>query len=310
MAKSEEWTDTHIPKQDGRSAIVTGTGGLGYETALALARAGAEIILAGRNEQKGTESINKIRALVPSANIRFENIDLADLASIQAFGKRMNAQRHSLDLLINNAGVMTPPQRKVTRDGFELQLGTNYLGHFALTAHLMPLLMQGDKPRVVTVSSIAHRTGVINFDDLQSEHNYKPMAAYSQSKLACLMFALELQRRSDANGWGISSIAAHPGVSMTELFQNGTGKRNAASIALRVLGPVVFQSAAHGAWPLLYAATSKEATGGSYYGPTKLNEVRGYPAIAKVAPQAKDAAVASRLWEESERLTRTRFFND
>lgn len=307
MRKSEEWAATNIPKQRGRSVVITGTGGLGYETALVLARAGAEVILAGRNEKKGNESINKILTMAPSANIRFESIDLADLASIEAFGKRMKKQRQSLDLLINNAGVMTPPQRKVTKDGFELQFGTNYLGHFALTAHLLPLIRKGNKSRVVTVSSIAHRSGVINFNNLQSEYNYKPMVAYAQSKLACLMFMLELQRRSDAAGWGISSMGAHPGISRTELLPNGAGKNSPAGIARRLLGPIFFQSAAHGAWPSLYAATAKNATVGTYYGPSKLNELRGYPTIAKVSPQAKDVAVASKLWEKSEKLSYVRF---
>ncbi len=297
------WTAADIPSQIGRSVVITGTGGIGYETAAALTRAGAEVIMAGRNKDKGKDAIEKIKALVPTGNICFKQLDLADLESVQAFGEQIRAQRSSLDVLINNAAVMNPPQRKVTKDGFELQMGTNYLGHFALTAHLLPLLQKGNKPRVVTLSSIAHRSGQINFNDLQSEHNYKPMEAYSQSKLACLMFALELQRRSEAAGWGISSLAAHPGISRTDLIPNGAGKNSPAGIVRRLFGPVFFQPAAHGAWPSLYAATAKEATGATYYGPSKMNEMRGYPSIAQLAPQAKDEAVASRLWGESEKLT-------
>ncbi|MBL4931583.1 SDR family oxidoreductase [Clostridium paridis] len=301
------WTAADIPSQKGRSVVITGTGGIGYEIALEMTRAGAEVIMAGRNRDKGEEAIRNIKKMIPSGNIHFEKLDLADLSSIKDFGQRIRAQRKSLDILVNNAAVMNPPKRIVTKDGFELQMGTNYLGHFALTAHMLPLLKQGNKPRVITMSSVAHLSGVINFDDLQSEHNYKPMVTYSQSKLACLMFALELQRRSDEEGWGISSMGAHPGISRTELIPNGAGKNSPAGIVRRLFGPFLFQPAAHGAWPALYAATAEEAKGGTYYGPSKMNEMRGYPKIAKIAPQAKDIQVASKLWEESEKLTNVKF---
>ncbi|MDF2942807.1 MAG: short-chain dehydrogenase [Herbinix sp.] len=301
------WTATDIPSQKGRSVVITGTGGIGYEIALEMTRAGAEVIMAGRNKVKGEEAISKINKMKFDGSICFEELDLADLASIKAFGERIRTQRKSMDILVNNAAVMNPPQRKVTKDGFELQMGTNYLGHFALTAQLFPLLLKGNKPRVVTLSSVANRSGVINFDDLQSEINYKPMVTYSQSKLACLMFALELQRRSDAAGWGISSMGAHPGISRTELIPNGAGKNSPAGIIRRVLGPILFQPAAHGAWPSLYAATAIEATGGTYYGPSRMNEMRGYPKVAKIAPQAIDVKVAARLWEESEKMTKINF---
>jgi NAD(P)-dependent dehydrogenase (short-subunit alcohol dehydrogenase family) len=300
------WTSADIPSQNGRSVVITGTGGIGYETALELTRAGAEVIMAGRNKDKGEEAISKIKKIIPTGNIRFEILDLAELVSIEAFGDRLRTQRKSLDILISNAAVMNPPQRKITKDGFELQMGTNYLGHFALTAHLLPLLQKGNNPRVVTLSSVAHLSGVINLDDLQSERYYKPMVAYAQSKLACLMFAFELQRRSDTAGWGISSIAAHPGISRTELIPNGSGKNSPAGIIRRLL-PILFQPAAHGAWPSLYAATAKEAKGGTYYGPSIMNETRGYPTIAKIASQAKDTEIASRLWTESEKLTKVKF---
>ncbi|MDF2613522.1 MAG: short-chain dehydrogenase [Clostridia bacterium] len=301
------WTAKDIPSQKDRSVVITGTGGIGYETALEMALAGAEVIMAGRNRDKGEEAISKFNKMNPAGKIRFEKLDLADLTSIEAFGERIRAERKSLDILVNNAAVMTPPHRKVTKDGFELQMGTNYLGHFALTAHLLPLLRRGNKPRVITLSSIAHLSGIINFDDFQSEHNYKPMVTYSQSKLACLMFALELQRRSEAAGWGISSMAAHPGISRTELIPNGAGKNSPAGIARRLLGPILFQPAAHGAWSVLYAGTAEDATGGTYYGPSRMNETRGYPTIAKIAPQAKDVEAASRLWEVSEKLTNVKF---
>lgn len=301
------WTASDIPSQKGRSVVITGTGGIGFEIALEMTRAGAEVIMAGRNKDKGEEAIGKINKMNLAGNIRFEELDLADLASIKAFGERIMTQCKSLDILVNNAAVMNPPQRMVTKDGFELQLGTNYLGHFALTANMLPLLRKGNKPRVITLSSIAHLSGIINFADLQSEHNYKPMETYSQSKLACLMFAFELQRRSDAAGWGISSMGAHPGISRTELIPNGAGKNSPAGIARRLFGPILFQPAAHGAWSSLYAATAKEATGGMYYGPSRMNEMRGYPKIAKIAPQAKDVEVAIKLWEESEKMTKIKF---
>lgn len=304
--RKSNWTSADIPSQKGRSVVITGTGGIGYETALALTGSGAEVIMAGRNRDKGEEAIKKIKQLVPDGNIRFEILDLADLVSIETFGERLRAQRTSLDILINNAAVMNPPQRKITKDGFELQMGTNYLGHFALTAQLLPLLKKGIKPRVVTLSSIAHLQGAINFDDLQSENNYKPMVSYSQSKLACLMFAFELQRRSDVYSWGVSSMGAHPGISRTELIPNGAGKNSPATIVRRLL-PILFQPASHGAWPSLYAATAIEAKGGSYYGPSRMKEMRGYPTVAKVASQAKDVEAASKLWEVSEKLTNVKF---
>lgn len=297
------WSVADIPPQRGRSVVVTGTGGLGYETAAALARAGAEVILAGRNAAKGALAIERIRAGHAGADVRFELLDLAELASIKAFGARLQAERQSLDALINNAGVMTPPKRSLTADGFELQFGTNYLGHFALSASLLPLLRRARQPRVVNVSSIASRKGVLNFDDLQFERRYQPRTAYRQAKLANLMFAFELQRRSDAAGWGLMSNAAHPGLARTDLFVNAWG---AGSLTVRLLGmvsPFLFQSAAQGALPTLFAATSPEARAGAYYGPDGLAEFKGLPKLAAVVPQARDAAAAARLWEVSERLT-------
>ncbi|NML87450.1 SDR family oxidoreductase [Sphingobium sp. TB-6] len=296
------WMASDIPSQKGRSAIVTGTGGLGYEDALALARAGAEVIIAGRNPGKGAQAVENIRAQVPAANVRFEQVDLASLKSVAEFSERLRGQRASLDLLINNAGVMNPPERRETSDGFELQFGTNYLGHFALTAGLLPLLRKGKKPRVVTLSSVAARGGAINFDDLNAENGYKPMPVYSQSKLACLMFAFELQRRSEAGGWGIASLAAHPGVTATDLIVNGAGRQSMNGRLRRFL-PFLFSPAWQGALPTLYAATSPEAKPGTYYGPDRMGEMRGYPAVAKAPPQALDTLAAARLWAESERLT-------
>ena len=303
---NRNWTVKDIPAQYGRTAVVTGTGGLGYEDALALVAAGAEVILAGRNPEKGDDAVRRIRAAAPDARVQFERLDLASLDSVAAFGARMRADRDRLDLLINNAGVMTPPTRHETEDGFELQLGVNYLGHFALTAHLLPLLRNADRSRVVSLASVAARGGAINFDDLNAIRSYRPMAVYSQSKLACLMFAFELQRRSEAEGWGVVSLAAHPGVSRSDLLLNAAGRWDVGRI-FRTCLPVLFQPVARGALPTLFAATAPEALPGFYYGPDRMGEMRGYPALAKVPPQAEDRTAAARLWEISEQLTGARF---
>ncbi|SOB87376.1 NAD(P)-dependent dehydrogenase, short-chain alcohol dehydrogenase family [Sphingomonas guangdongensis] len=300
------WTHADIPAQNGRIALVTGTGGLGFEDALALARAGADTIIAGRNPAKGAEAVAAIRRAVPRASIRFERLDLADLASVAACAERLAASVERIDTLINNAAVMIPPERTLTTDGFELQLGTNHLGHFALTAHLLPLLRRGRAPRVVSVSSVAAPQGRIDFDDLQAEHRYVPMTSYSQSKLANLLFMLELDRRSRAGGWGMASIGAHPGVSRTNLIHNGAGE-NSLHGRIRTYLPFLFQPAERGALPTLYAATAPDAHGGGYYGPDGLFGVRGYPTVAKLPHQALDEEVAARLWRVSEELTGIRF---
>ncbi|MBK1838166.1 SDR family oxidoreductase [Azospirillum sp. YIM B02556] len=298
MAK---WTASDIPPQEGRTAIVTGTGGLGFESALALARAGAGVVIAGRNPDKGEAAVARIRTETPSARVRFERLDLANLESIAEFGHRLQGQQDSLDLLVNNAGVMMPPNRRETADGFELQLGTNHLGHFALTAALMPILRKGGA-RVVSLSSLAARGGAIDFDDLNAERSYRPMAVYSRSKLACLMFAFELQRRSEANGWGLSSVAAHPGIARTDLLHNAPGRWSPSGIARSLLW-FLFQPAAQGALPTLFAATAPEAKPGVYYGPDRLSETRGHPSEARVPAQARDPSVSARLWEVSQQLT-------
>ncbi len=305
----DKWTASNIPSLAGKRAVVTGTGGLGYEDALALARAGAEVVVAGRNPARGAEAVANIRQLTSGARVRFEQLDLADLASVAAFGRRLASQQDSLDILINNAGVMVPPQRRLTADGFELQFGTNYLGHFALTAHLLPLLRRATGSRVVTLSSIAARSGRIDFDDLQSASSYVPMRAYSQSKLACLMFGFELQRRSVAAGWGVQSFAAHPGVARTDLLHNAPGRASAMGLTRSLLW-FLFQPVAQGALPTLYAATDPAARPGHYYGPHGLGETRGYPTLSRVPPAAEDRATAERLWQVSERLAGVTFSAD
>ena len=298
------WSVADIPPQNGKLAVVTGaTGGLGYETALALARAGAEVLVTGRNTEKGRAAIEGIKRAVPSAKVRFAMLDLASLASIRAFAASMLANGRPLDLLINNAGVMDLPTRRLTEDGFELQFGTNHLSHFALTALLLPLLRKAQAPRVVNVSSLAHRGGKIDFSNLQAERKYNSWAAYQQSKLANLLFTFELQRRSDAYGWGLMSNAAHPGYARTELIPNGPGTGGLKGIGKKVLGSFLSHSAAAGALPTLFAATSPEAAPNGYYGPNGFYELKGPVATAQVFPQAKEEAVARKLWEVSEQLT-------
>ena len=300
------FTDQDIPDLSSKTALVTGaTGGLGYETARMLAEHGARVILAARNPDKGTSALADIRAAAPDADISFEKVDLGSLRSIAALAERLNRTGEPIDILINNAGVMTPPTRQTTSDGFELQFGTNYLSHFALTAQLMPLLMARPGGRVVSLSSVAARQGKIDFADLQSEH-YRPMTAYSQSKLACLMFGFELQRRSQANGWGVTSLVAHPGVARTDLIVNGSGDKGPAAFVRRHLS-FLFAPVPQAALPTLFAATTSDAEPGAYYGPTGLLEVRGPVGRATIPAAALDMAVATRLWNESEKLSGTPF---
>jgi NAD(P)-dependent dehydrogenase (short-subunit alcohol dehydrogenase family) len=303
-----DWSTADIPPLNGRTAVITGaTGGLGYETALALAGAGAAVMLTGRNDVKGRNAIQRIRGELSNTNVSYETLDLANLASVADFANRFATAHASLDLLVNNAGVMALPARQATADGFEMQFGSNYLGHYALTAHLLPLLRCGNQPRVVNLSSLTHRRGAINFDDLQGTWPYSPGKAYSQSKLAMLMFALELQRRSDAGGWGLMSNAAHPGYARTDLIVNGPGASGLLWQLNKALQPFLSHSAAEGALPTLYAATSPEAKPAGYYGPNGFYELKGPPGPAKIMPQAKDLAVAARLWDVSAELTRLSF---
>lgn len=307
------WTASDIPTQLGRTIIITGGNGLrlngmsgiGYEDARALAGAGATVIIASRNAQRGAAAIDQIRQVHPDANIRFETLDLTDLASVEAFADRVRSTHQSVDTLINNAAIMAPPQRAMTIDGFERQLATNYLGHFALTAHLLPLLRQGNAPRVVNMASLAANAGSINFDDLQAERHYDAFPVYAQSKLAQMMFAFELQRRSDAAGWGLRAVAAHPGISRTNLIPTSMAPDSEA-VRRFIAEPELSQPAEQGALPPLYAATA-DAVPGGYYGPTGPEETRGFPGPAAVPAQATDTAVAARLWDTSMGLTDASF---
>jgi len=303
-----DWTTADLPSLSGKTVVVTGaTGGLGYETAMALAGAGAIVILTGRSDAKGLRAIEGICERFPNALIAYEHLDLASLASVAAFARRFAASNEQLDVLINNAGVMALPKRQQTEDGFEMQLGTNYLGHYALTARLLPQLRRAKAPRVVNLSSLAHRSGAIDFDDLHGKRSYRPWRAYCQSKLAMLMFALELQRRSLVAGWGVTSLAAHPGYARTDLIANGPGASTFQWRVGRWLQPLISQSAAEGALPTLFAATSPAAEPGGYYGPNGFYELKGSPMPAKIMPRAKDFAAAGMLWDVSATLTGVSF---
>jgi NAD(P)-dependent dehydrogenase (short-subunit alcohol dehydrogenase family) len=308
MKMSTNFTANDIPNQAGHSALITGANsGIGYEAALELARKGAEVILPARSMEKALEATSRIEREVPGAKVTPAVLDLASLASVRRFTKWVveNCPGQSLDLLINNAGVMAVPQRELTVDGYERQFATNYLGPFLLTALLYPQMKQKVGTRIVTVSSSASNQGKIEFDNLQSERVYKPMfGAYSQSKLADLIFQQELQRRLTAAGSPLLSTGAHPGYAITNLQTSGpAGSMDLGMrIAMTVLKPILSQDAAHGALPTLLAAVSREAVAGGYYGPNGFQELKGHPVPAKIAPLAKDMGLAARLWSETERL--------
>ncbi len=292
------WTTSDIPSQIGKLAVVTGANsGIGWYTALELARAGAEVILTARTHTKGRDAVERIQRELPHAKARFEILDLASLGSVSMFAARI-AGEAKLDLLVNNAGVMAVPTRQVTEDGFELQFGTNYLGPFALTRLLMPVLGRAPTPRVTTISSGAANMGMrrINFDDLQWEKSYGPWKAYCQSKLADLMLMLELGRRN-----GLSSNAAHPGYARTNLQTSGPGREQNA--VEKIMASFMSQDAAQGALPTLRAATALDAGSGSYYGPDRMFGLKGDPVAIKIPKPALDEAAARRLWEVSEALT-------
>jgi NAD(P)-dependent dehydrogenase (short-subunit alcohol dehydrogenase family) len=301
------WTANDIPNLAGRIAIVTGaTSGIGFEAALALARKGAETVLAVRDSVRGEACAERIRAQHPDARLRVMALDLASQASVRDFAEAATAALPAIDILLNNAGLGFQPTRSVTKDDFERQFGTNHLGHFALTGRLIPALLKSASPRVVTIASLAHRRGRINFDDLQSEQKYSGNAAYSQSKLANLMFALELNRRASLAGSKLLSAAAHPGLSTTGFIaatEMPGWQRAIGGAVMNLLG----QDAAHGALPGLYAATMPDVAGGQYWGPDGMREMRGAPALAKIFPQAADQAAAARLWTVSETLTGVTF---
>jgi NAD(P)-dependent dehydrogenase (short-subunit alcohol dehydrogenase family) len=296
------WDASRIPDQTGRIAIVTGANsGLGLVTARELARKGALVVLACRNLDKGRTALAE--CVAPGSAPELEELDLASLASVRSFAERFRAKHGVLDLLINNAGVMAPPRRE-TADGFELQFGTNHLGHFALTELLLDLMEGRDDARVVTLSSTAHKFGRIAFDNLNGDRRYFRWRAYGQSKLANLLFALELDRRLRARGSTVKSLAAHPGYAATNL-------QTAAAplvdrLVMKVGNAVIAQDDEMGALPTLFAATQPGLQGGTYVGPDGPGEQRGYPKVVKPNSAARDEDVARRLWEVSEQLTAAR----
>jgi NAD(P)-dependent dehydrogenase (short-subunit alcohol dehydrogenase family) len=302
MKAMKAWTASEIPDQTGRMAVVTGaSSGIGLETAAALAAHGATVILACRNARKAEAAVQQIRGVSASCAVQQMQLDLASLASIERFATELRAAHDHLDLLINNAGVMMPPLGR-TEDGLELQLGCNHLGHFALTGRVLDLLQATPGARVVTVSSIAHRTGRIDLDNLNAEKGYDRMAAYGQSKLANLLFTFELQRRLTRSGSELIALAAHPGWTATDLQRH--------TWLFRVLNPLLAQTPARGALPTLRAAVDPDARGGDYFGPRGLLELRGAPVRVGTTAAARNEALAGRLWQASEELTGVRFMSD
>jgi NAD(P)-dependent dehydrogenase (short-subunit alcohol dehydrogenase family) len=294
-----KWSADQIADQAGRTAVVTGANsGLGLATARELARAGASVVLACRNVQKGDIAGAEIRAAVPGAQLQVSELDLSSLTSVRQFA--LTLEVGELAVLINNAGIMMPPQQQ-TADGFELQFGTNHLGHFALTGLLLERLGRAEAARVVTLSSLEHKSGHVDFDDLQLVHGYTPRKAYRQSKLANAVFGLELDRRLRAAGSPVVSVLAHPGYSDTNL--QSTGPTGIMKAFLAVGNQVFAQNAEQGALPTLYAATAPDVQGGDYYGPDGFQELRGRPTKVKVIAEGRDPAVGRRLWEVSEELT-------
>src|SRR3984957_4420487 len=292
-----------IPSLQGRLAVVTGANsGIGWHTALELARAGSEVILASRTESKGRDAVDRIRRLLPQARLQVEILDLASLRSVQSFAARIDREP-KLDLFVNNAGVMAVPKRQVTEDGFELQFGTNFLGPFALTMALLPALMRAGSPRITTVSSGAANMGLkkINFGDLQWERSYGPWKAYCQSKLADLMFALELGRRSASAGRPLVSNAAHPGYAPTNLQTSGPERRK--NLGDKILEALMSHDAAHGALPTLRAATASDAISGTYFAPNRMFQLKGDPVPVPIPKPAQNEPEAHRLWETAESLT-------
>ena len=304
MAKAGKWTAAQMPSQAGKTILVTGANsGIGYQTALELARHGAHVILGCRSQSKGDAALDRLRREAPGAQVEVAILDMASLASIRAFAAQFSGGG-TLDVLINNAGVMALPTRELTSDGFERQIGTNHLGHFALTGLLLPLLRKSPAPRVVTVASLAHRNGKMDFNNLQSEQSYDPMGAYNNTKLANLLFAYELDRRLKAAGSPLISVAAHPGVAMTNVFENGPGDKGGLKMKLmKRMIPLIGQDEAMGALPTEYAATVPGMRGGEYIGPDGFSELKGYPKVVQPRPQALDETSARRLWETSEHLT-------
>lgn len=304
MSPNTKWTAADVPDQEGRVAVITGANtGIGYQAAAVLAGKGAHVVLAVRNTDKGRAAAERIRAGLPHADVSVRELDLTSLDSIRAASDELRADYPRIDLLVNNAGVMMT-DKGTTKDGFELQLGTNHLGHFALTGQLLDNLLPVEGSRVVTISSGAHRFGRMNFDDLQSERGYNRVTAYGQSKLANLLFTYELDRRLSAKGAPTIAVAAHPGGSDTELTRN---LWPVLRQPIQLVWGLLAQSAEMGALPTLRAATDPDVRGGQYYGPDGIGEQRGHPKLVQSSARSHDAAAQRRLWSVSEELTGVTF---
>lgn len=300
-----KWTAERIGNLKGKRIIITGgASGIGFATSVVLASKGADLVLAVRNTVKGEKYATKIRAKHPAASVAVMHLDLGDLASVKQFATEFTGRFDRLDLLINNAGVMVPPYGK-TKEGFELQFGTNHLGHFALTAHLLPVLMATPLSRIVTVSSIAARRAKINFTNLDGSQGYSPMKFYRQSKLSNLLFAVELQNRLERADTSTISVGCHPGISVTNLLSRGSG-RDTGPIVKWLMG-IVAQPAAMGALPTLYAATNTNLRGGEYIGPDGPGNTKGYPILTNDASKLYNAELSARLWQVSEELTGVKY---
>ena len=298
-----KWGEEMIGDQSGKVAIVTGSNtGIGFHMVRALASKGATVIMACRDAEKAEVAMRRIQQEFPGSDVSASVLDLADLSSVHSFSETFSSSTNRLDILINNAGVMIPPKSR-TKDGFELQFGTNHLGHFALTGHLLPVLEKTSRSRVVTVSSIAHNPGVIDFEDLHGDRKrYNKWGFYSQSKIANLIFSLELSTRLERSGSGVSAIASHPGYSATDLQRH--------SLFWRFLNLVVAIPAKRGAEATLYAATEDDALRYPYWGPTGIIEMRGWTGKARINAKASNEDTARRLWEVSERLTGVSFLSE
>ncbi|AFR49166.1 SDR family oxidoreductase [Gordonia sp. KTR9] len=311
MSPGSRYTLT-FPDLTGRRAVVTGASdGIGWEIAAALAGAGAEVVMPVRNPNKGAAAATRIHDRHPAATLTLEHVDLSELASVEALAARLRADGTPINILVNNAGVMTPPERMTTSDGFEVQFGTNHLGHFALTVALLPVLRAG-KARVTSQTSIAAKRGSMHWDDLNWEHDYDGMSAYRQSKIACALFGLELGRRSHAAGWDVTSTISHPGVAPTSLLAarpevgrtaSTGGRRIIEWLSRHGLGVGTVET---GSLPALMAATTPEVPDGAFYGPQWPGNVGGPPGAHPLWGPFRDHGAATRLWEVSEQLTRVR----
>ena len=304
MTSLPTWAAAHVPEQTGRVAVITGANsGIGFETARALALRGAHVVMACRNLDKARTAQARILAERPNAITQVLQLDLADLDSVATFSEAFTGAYDRLDLLINNAGVMALPERRTTAQGFEMQLGVNVLGHFALTGRLLPTVLATSGSRIVNVASLAHKRGRIAFEDLQSERDYSPWVAYAQSKLGNLVLAIELQRRLAAAGEDTLSVASHPGWTQTELGEDMMNGSKLVALTFSTLWPIMAMETWKGALPSLVAATSSDTRPGDYIGPNKLGETRGVPVRAEKTVAAENPATGARLWTACEELT-------